>query len=121
MMWIQVLKSKLHQARVTGSNREYEGSIMIDRDLMDAASIQPGEKVLIGNIETGARCETYVLAGPRGSREIRLNGGAAFYGSVGDRILVMSFALLEVEEAKSFQPSIIRLNERNEILTPVAT
>lgn len=121
MMWIQVLKSKLHQARVTGSNPEYEGSITVDQDLMDAARIQPGEKVLIANLENGARCETYMLAGRRGSREVCLNGGAAFYGRVGDRVLLMSFVLLEAEDAKTFQPSVVRLNERNEVLTPVPT
>ncbi len=91
----EVLKSKLHRAMITGSDVEYEGSIEIPTDLMDAADLWPGEKVLVASITTGARLETYVLAGEPGTGHILINGGAAHLIKAGERVAIMGFALSE--------------------------
>ena len=106
-MQIEVLKSKLHRVRVTEANLEYIGSITIDEDLMDAANIVAGEHVYIVDNNNGERFETYVIAGERGSGMICLNGAAARKVLPGDIIIIMTYALMTPEEARSFKPAIV--------------
>ena len=106
-MLIEVMKSKIHCARVTEANLNYMGSITIDEDLMDAANLIAGEKVAIVDNNNGERFETYIIKGERGSGCICLNGAAARKVQVGDLVIIMSYALMEFEEAKSFKPSVI--------------
>ncbi|OIP82304.1 MAG: aspartate 1-decarboxylase [Porphyromonadaceae bacterium CG2_30_38_12] len=106
-MFIQVLKSKIHRVSVTEANLNYIGSITIDQDLMDAAQIIPNEKVAIVNNNNGARFETYVIPGERASGVICLNGAASRLVQTGDIVIVMSFATMELEEAKHFKPALI--------------
>ena len=106
-MLIEVMKSKIHCARVTEANLNYMGSITIDEDLMDAANLIAGEKVAIVNNNNGERFETYIIKGERGSGCICLNGAAARKVQVGDIVIIMSYALMDFEEAKSFKPSVI--------------
>ena len=106
-MLIEVMKSKIHCARVTEANLNYVGSITIDEDLMDAANLIAGEKVAIVNNNNGERFETYIIKGERGSGCICLNGAAARKVQVGDIVIIMSYALMDFEEAKRFQPSVI--------------
>lgn len=106
-MMIQVLKSKLHCVRVTEANLNYMGSITIDEDLMDAANLIAGEKVQIVNNNNGERFETYIIKGERGSGCICLNGAAARKVQVGDICIIISYAMMDFEEAKSFQPTVI--------------
>lgn len=104
---IQVLKSKLHCVRVTESNLNYMGSITIDEDLMDAANMIAGEKVQIVNNNNGERFETYIIKGKRGSGCICLNGAAARKVQVGDICIIISYAMMDFEEAKTFQPTVV--------------
>ena len=104
---IEVLKSKLHCVRVTEANLNYMGSITIDEDLMDAANMIAGEKVHIVDNNNGARFETYIIKGERGSGCICLNGAAARKVQVGDIVIIMSYAMMDFEEAKSFKPTVI--------------
>jgi aspartate 1-decarboxylase len=106
-MIIEVLKSKIHCARVTEANLNYMGSITIDEDLMDAANLIAGEKVAIVDNNNGERFETYIIKGERGSGCICLNGAAARKVQVGDIVIIMSYALMDFEEAKNFKPSVI--------------
>ena len=106
-MWIEVLKSKIHLVTVTEANLNYVGSIGIDEDLMDAANIIEGEKVQVVNINNGERLDTYVIRGVRGSGQITLNGPAARKVVVGDVVIIMSYAMMDFEEAKQFKPFII--------------
>ena len=106
-MLIEVVKSKIHKASITGANLNYIGSITIDEDLMDAANLIENEKVHVLNLNNGERLVTYVIKGERGSGEICLNGAAARKVLIGDVIIIMSFALLDFQEAKSFKPTII--------------
>ena len=106
-MMIEVMKSKIHCARVTEANLNYMGSITIDEDLMDAANLIAGEKVAIVDNNNGERFETYIIKGERGSGCICLNGAAARKVQVGDIVIIMSYALMDFEEAKSFKPSVI--------------
>ena len=106
-MLIEVMKSKIHCARVTEANLNYMGSITIDEDLMDAANLIAGEKVAIVNNNNGERFETYIIKGERGSGCICLNGAAARKVQVGDIVIIMSYALMDFEEAKTFKPSVI--------------
>lgn len=107
IMLIELLKSKIHKASITGANLHYVGSITIDEDLMDAANLIENEKVHVLNLNNGERLETYVIRGNRGSGEICLNGAAARKVIVGDVIIIMSFAIMDSDEAKSFRPKII--------------
>jgi len=116
-MQIQVVKSKIHRVKVTGADLQYIGSITIDEDLMDAANLIQGEKVQIVNINNGERLETYTIPGPRKSGEITLNGPAARKVAKGDIIIIISYGLLDFEEAKSFKPSLIFPNENDNSLT----
>lgn len=106
-MYIEVLKSKLHRVKVTQANLNYIGSITIDEDLMDAANLIAGEKVQIMDNDNGERFDTYVIKGERGSGCICLNGAAARRVVVGDTIIIVSYALMDFEEAKTFQPSVV--------------
>ena len=106
-MWIEVVKSKIHKVSVTEANLQYVGSITIDEDLMDASNILENEKVQVVNINNGERLETYVIKGERGSGNICLNGPAARKVAVGDVVIIISYAMLDFEEAKSFEPSLI--------------
>ena len=106
-MFIEVIKSKIHKVSITGANLNYIGSITIDEDLMDAANLLENEKVHVLNLNNGERLETYVIKGKRGSGEICLNGAAARKVIIGDVIIIMSFALVDSQEAKSFKPTII--------------
>lgn len=106
-MLIEVLKSKIHCVQVTQANLNYIGSITIDEDLMDAANMIEGEKVQVVNNNNGERLETYIIKGERGSRCICLNGAAARKVAIGDTVIIISYALMDFEEAKKFKPTVI--------------
>ena len=106
-MMIEVLKSKIHRVKVTQANLNYVGSITIDEDLMDAANMIEGEKVQILDINNGERFETYIIKGERGSGCICLNGAAARKVAVDDLVIIVSYALLDFEEAKTFKPWVV--------------
>lgn len=114
-MLSQLLKSKLHHLRVTSCSPEYQGSLLIDEALMEAAGISNWEKLLVANLENGERFETYAIAGKRGSGVACLNGAAACKGRVGDRLIVMTFALLSNEEIAVHKPNVVILDEHNRI------
>lgn len=114
-MLIEIVKSKIHRAVVTAAELHYIGSITIDEDLMDASGIIENEKVQVVNINNGERLETYVIKGKRGSGEVCLNGPAARKVQPGDIIIVIAYALMEAEEAKTFVPAIIFPNKKNKI------
>ncbi|MFM1807800.1 MAG: hypothetical protein RLZZ242_525 [Bacteroidota bacterium] len=114
-MLIEVLKSKIHRVTVTGADLNYIGSITVDEDLLDAAQILPGEKVQVVNNNNGERLETYAIPGPRGSGEITLNGAAARKVAVGDVLIVITYALMTPEEAKSFKPALIFPDTNNRL------
>ncbi len=107
------LKSKIHRVRVTHTNLNYEGSIEIDEDLLVAADIKPNELVMVINLNSGARFETYVIKGEKNSGIISLNGGAARICQVGDDLLVLTFALIETVDFSSHKPKIVRVDEHN--------
>jgi aspartate 1-decarboxylase len=106
-MFLEIMKSKIHRARVTEANLHYIGSVTIDQDLMEAAGLYPNEKVAIVNINNGERIETYVITGERGSGKIGINGAAAHKFSAGHLVIIMSYALMTPEEAEGFKPSVI--------------
>lgn len=114
-MYIEVLKSKLHCVRVTEANLNYMGSITIDEDLMDAAGLIAGEKVEVVNNNNGERLETYVIKGERGSGCICLNGAAARKCVVGDILIIISYAMMDFEEAKTFKPKVVFPKEGNKL------
>lgn len=114
-MQIEVLKSKIHRATVTQANLHYIGSITIDENMMDAANLIENERVHIYNISNGERFETYVIKGERGSGVIGLNGAAAHKVSINDLVIIVSYARMDFEEAKTFQPSVIFPDEDNKI------
>lgn len=116
-MQIQVIKSKIHRVKVTGADLNYIGSITIDETLMDASNIIEGEKVSVVNINNGERFETYVIKGMKNSGEITLNGPAARKVQKDDIIIIISYAALDFEEAKTFKPWIIFPNEKDNSLT----
>ncbi len=115
-MQIHVVKSKIHRVKVTGADLNYIGSITIDEDLMDAANIIEGEKVQIVNNNNGERLETYAIPGPRKSGEITLNGAAARRVAPGDVLILITYALMELEEAKAFKPALVFPNEETNLL-----
>ena len=112
-MQLMMLKSKLHHARVTACELEYEGSLTIDRALMDMVGLLPYEKILIANLENGERFETYAIPGTAGAREICLNGATAHRGAVGDRLIVFAFGLVSEEAASVHHPRVVTLDEHN--------
>ena len=115
-MQIQVVKSKIHRVKVTGADLNYIGSVTIDEDLMDAANIIQGEKVQIVNNDNGERLETYVIPGPRNSGEITLNGAAARKVAVGDTLILITYAFMDIEEAKTFKPALVFPDENTNLL-----
>jgi len=115
-MIIEVLKSKIHRVRVTQAELNYVGSITIDEDLLDAANILPNEKVQIVNNNNGARFETYVIKGERGSGVICLNGAAARLAQVGDIIIIISYAQMDLEAAKKHQPVLVFPDSNNRLV-----
>ena len=115
-MTIEVLRTKIHRITVTEANVDYIGSITLDEDLIDAAGLVEGEKVQVLNVNNGNRLETYVIKGPRGSRQVCMNGPAALRVAVGDVVIVISYAQMTVEEARSFRPRIIFPDERTHTL-----
>ena len=112
-MFSIMLKAKLHGARVTAKQLDYEGSLTIDRDLMDYVKILPYEKVLVANLENGNRFETYAISGERGSGAICLNGATAHLGKTGDRLTIFTFGLVRTEEAGQYRPLVLRLDDKN--------
>ncbi len=115
-MNIEILKSKIHNAKVTQTELHYVGSLTLDQDLMDAANLIEGEKVLVVNNNNGERLETYIITGKRGSKTVCLNGAAARKAQVGDIIIVISFASMEFEEAKKFKPSLAFVDAENNVV-----
>ncbi|MEN5056161.1 aspartate 1-decarboxylase [Sphingobacterium kitahiroshimense] len=115
-MFIEVMKSKIHRVRVTQAELNYVGSITIDEDLMDAANIIANEKVQIVNNNNGARLETYVIPGKRASGTICLNGAAARLVQVGDIVIIISYAQMEMEQAKNHIPSLVFPDDNNQLI-----
>lgn len=114
-MWLQIFKSKIHRATITEANLNYVGSITIDENLMEAANLLEGERVQIVNNNNGERLETYVIKGERGSGTICLNGAAARKAEVGDTVIIIAYAYLNPEEAKSFKPTTVFPDENNRL------
>lgn len=115
-MIIQILKSKIHRVKVTQAELNYVGSITIDEELIEAANIIPNEKVQIVNNNNGARFETYVIKGERGSGVVCLNGSCARQAMVGDTIIIMSYGSLPMEEAREYQPILVFPDDNNHLL-----
>jgi aspartate 1-decarboxylase len=115
-MQIQVVKSKVHRVKVTGADLNYIGSITIDEDLMDAANIIQGEKVQIVNNNNGERLETYAIPGSRGSGELTLNGAAARKVAVGDTLILITYAWMPIEQARTFNPALVFPDEETNLL-----
>ena len=115
-MIIEILKSKLHRVKVTESELNYVGSITIDEDLMDAAHLIANEKVQVVNNNNGARFETYVIKGERGTGTICLNGSCARLAQIGDIIIIVSYGSLPIEEAKKYQPILVFPDDNNKLL-----
>ena len=115
-MELQLLKSKIHRARITFCHLEYEGSLSLDRDLMDAVGIVPYERLLIVNATNGERLETYAIPAERGSGAVGLNGAAARRGQVGDVVTIMAFVSVPGESARKMSPQRVLLDERNAIV-----
>ena len=116
-MLVTVCKSKIHRATITEANLDYEGSITIDKRLLDETDILPNEKVQVVNLNNGARFETYVFVGEENSGTICLNGPAARLGQVGDLVIIISYGHLEFEEAKRHQPKVVYVDKENRIVT----
>jgi len=120
-MLVHVLKSKIHRARVTAGNVDYEGSLGIARDLMDKVGLLPYEKILCGNMANGERFETYAIPAEPGSGQVILNGATARLGKPGDRLTIMSFAELDAAEALSWKPQVIVLGDQNAVVSERGT
>ncbi|MFN8438896.1 MAG: aspartate 1-decarboxylase [Cytophagales bacterium] len=114
-MKIDILKSKIHRAKITQAELNYVGSITIDQDLLDAANMIEGEKVQVLNVNNGERLETYIISGPRGTGNICMNGPAARKMQVGDMIIVISYCQVDFEEAKGFKPWLVFPTEGNKL------
>jgi aspartate 1-decarboxylase len=110
-----MFKSKIHRATVTEANVDYEGSLTIDQDLLDAANMLPWEEVHVWDVDNGARLVTYILAGPRGSGVVCINGAAAHLVKPGDKVILATYAAMEEEEARKHQPMVILVDENNKI------
>ena len=115
-MLITLMKSKIHCATITESVLEYEGSITIDEELLEQSNMQENERVQIVNLNNGNRLETYIIKGKRGSKIICLNGPAARKGYVGDKIIIISYAIMSEEEAKLFKPTVVLVDDNNKIV-----
>ena len=114
-MQIEILKSKIHRATITEANLNYVGSLTLDEDLMDAANVIENEKVQVVNVNNGSRIETYIIKGKRGSGVCCLNGPAARQGAVGDIVIIISYANMDFENAKTFKPRIVFPKEGNKL------
>jgi aspartate 1-decarboxylase len=112
-MFVEYLQAKIHMAVVTDANPDYHGSITLDQDLLDAAHVEPFQKILVANATNGSRLETYVIPGDRGSGVIALNGAAALLGKPGDKVIAMTFCMLSAEEAREHRPRIVLVSEGN--------
>jgi len=115
-MFVHVVKSKIHRVKVTGADLNYIGSITIDEDLMDAANLVQGEKIQIVNNNNGERIETYAIPGPRNSGEVTLNGAAARKVAVGDVLILIAYAMMDIEKARTFKPALIFPDEETNLL-----
>ncbi len=116
MYQIQILKSKVHRATITEANVDYVGSLTMDEDLMDAANMIEHEKIQVVNVNNGERIETYLIKGKRGSGVICLNGPAARKGVVGDIVIIISYAVMDFEAAKTWTPTVIFPNATNQLV-----
>ncbi|MBK5197920.1 MAG: aspartate 1-decarboxylase [Methyloceanibacter sp.] len=114
-MLLTMLKAKLHRATVTGADKDYEGSIAIDRDLLDVSGILPHEQVDVLNINTGGRFTTYAIEAARGSRAITVNGAAARLVQTGDKVIIVAYCQIPAEEARNYRPSVVLLGEGNTV------
>lgn len=114
-MTIDMLYSKLHRATVTDANLNYVGSITIDRELMDAAKLRVGQRVEIVNVNNGERFATYVIEGERGQKDICLNGAAARKAEIGDIVIIIAYASMSLDEAETFKPYVVLLDQENKI------
>jgi len=112
-MNIYMLKSKIHRATLTGNHLDYEGSISIDTDLLEASGMLPGEQVHVVNLNNGSRLVTYVIEGDKGSGTIMLNGPAARMGLKGDKIIIIAYCQMNQEEAESYKPIVVKVDENN--------
>lgn len=115
-MQITLLKSKIHRGAVTGASLHYEGSLTVPADIAEMVGLLPYEKILVGNLQNGERFETYVIYGMAGMGLIELNGATARLGAIGDRLTIMSFARLTLEEAKTHHPRVVVLDEDNRVI-----
>ena len=113
-----MLKSKIHRATLTGTDLDYEGSVTIDRDLLDAADMLPGEQVQVLNLNNGARLITYVIEAPAGSGTVLLNGPAARLGVPGDPVIVLSYCMVSEEDARTMKPKVVHVDRHNRLMTP---
>ncbi len=120
-MFRQMMKGKIHRARVTEANLNYVGSVTIDEDIIDAVGMLPNEKVQIVNNNNGARLETYIIPGKRGSRVVCLNGAAARLVQEGDVVIIISYAFVTDEEARTHQPKVAIMDENNHIVEMLST
>jgi aspartate 1-decarboxylase len=116
-MFRTMFKSKIHRATVTQADLHYVGSLTVDQDLMDAADLLPGEQVQVVDIDNGARLETYVIAGPRGTGVIGINGAAARLVHPGDLVIIISYAAMTDADARSFEPRVVHVNRSNKIIS----
>jgi aspartate 1-decarboxylase len=114
-MEIEILKSKIHRAVITEANLQYVGSLTLDEDLMDAANLIENEKVQVVNVNNGSRLETYIIKGKRGGGTVCLNGPAARRGAVGDVVIIISYATMDFEKARSFKPWLVFPKEGNKL------
>jgi len=112
-----MFKSKIHRARITGTELHYEGSLSIDRQLMEAADILPGEQVQVLNLNNGARLITYAIEAEAGSGTLRLNGAAARLGAVGDPVIILTYCAVSEEEARRWQPKVVQVDEANRVVS----
>jgi aspartate 1-decarboxylase len=110
-----MFRSKIHRATLTGTELDYEGSIAIDRNLIEAAGLLPGEQVHVLNLSNAERLVTYVIEAPAGSGTIMLNGPAARLGAVGDKVVILAYALVDDQEAHGFKPTIVHVDEKNRV------
>lgn len=117
-MILTMLKAKIHRACVTRTDLHYEGSISIDRDLLDASGILPHEQVDVLNINNGERFTTYAIEGPRGSREIGINGAAARKAQPGDLVIICAFGQVDDTEARNYAPTVLQMTAQNEVMRP---
>ena len=118
-MFLNMLKAKLHKATITSRSIQYAGSISVDEDLLDAVGLFPNEMVWVFNINNGERFQTYVIRGDRGSKEIQVNGAAARLAEQGDRIIIISSAMMTEEEAKVYMPKVLVLDDKNNIVKAI--